>query len=144
MQKPEQLVWQSLRPLLVAAGAVVQRHEDKYSVGIPDVSVVYGGRSGWIELKAARTSHTPLKLRDAQHNWMASRTNAGCPSFILAHVAGGRWYGGVIGHGYINPRDLWEPTSCSGLVALGGCSSVDPVELVRDLIGVYLPLVGSN
>lgn len=134
MRRPEQIVWQRLRPQLVKAGALVQRHEDRLSVGIPDISIVLDGRSGWIELKAAATVTSALKLRDQQHLWMAARTNAGCPCMILAQVGCGLWYGGLVGHGFIQPSDLWVPTSCARLVALGGMSHSDPVVLIWALM----------
>lgn len=63
-----------------------QRHEDKLSPDIPDVSYTYRGNSGWVELKASsRVGEAPIampKLRPGQLNWMHHRARHGCPTFI--------------------------------------------------------------
>lgn len=70
-----------------------QRHEDKFSTGVPDVSYALEGVDGWIELKSlskwpARES-TPVRigLRKEQSIWLAQRAQSGngrC--FILVRV----------------------------------------------------------
>ena len=49
-----------------------QRHEDKYSSDVPDISFAYLGQHGWIELKAAKDNEA-IKLRPGQLNWMLKR-----------------------------------------------------------------------
>jgi hypothetical protein len=57
----------SLKRGLVAAikdampGAVVFRHEDKFTGGIPDLSVTWNGRTVWIEVKRAGEPVTALQ-----------------------------------------------------------------------------------
>jgi len=61
-----------------------QRHEDKFSAGIPDVSYVYGGQTGWIELKYMEKEpvcDTPnwdiRNFRPAQRVWMDQQLKYG-------------------------------------------------------------------
>ena len=72
---------------------VAQRHEDKYSPDIPDVSYTYRGRSGWIELKAStRVGDAPIsipKLRAGQLNWLHARARHGAPAWVV-------WFTGKI------------------------------------------------
>lgn len=81
------------------AGFDVQRHEDAYSAGIPDLSFAGRGVDGWIELKAVASwpvrFATPVRLdRDRvkiarQVGWLEQRAAHGAARcFILAKVAG--------------------------------------------------------
>jgi hypothetical protein len=47
-------------------GAVVFRHEDKFTPGVPDISVTWHGRTRWIEVKYDRP-RSPAKLTATQH-----------------------------------------------------------------------------
>lgn len=65
-----------------------QRHEDKYSVGIPDVSYGLLGVNGWIELKAYRkwpTNGIP-KFTSKQSNWLKNRGKHGGKCFVLIRI----------------------------------------------------------
>lgn len=47
-------LWRSVKAGLEKASngeIFLQRHEDKFAPGIPDISYCYRGKSGWIELK---------------------------------------------------------------------------------------------
>lgn len=66
----------------------VQRHEDKYSVGIPDLSYGINGVNGWIELKACPkwpTKGIPY-YTPAQANWLTARGKKGGRCFILVKI----------------------------------------------------------
>jgi len=66
----------------------VQRHEDKYSVGIPDLSYGANGVNGWIELKAydewptGTISHYTPK----QAAWLTNRGMMGGHCYILVRI----------------------------------------------------------
>lgn len=66
-----------------------QRHEDKYSTGIPDVSFALNGIDGWIELKAYEkwpNGKLPHYTKD-QANWLYSRRERGSGHiFILMKI----------------------------------------------------------
>lgn len=65
-----------------------QRHEDKYSVGIPDVSYGTHKVNGWIELKAYDkwpTSGLP-HFTTKQANWLVNRGETGGHCFILVRI----------------------------------------------------------
>lgn len=63
----------------------IQRHEDKYSVGIPDFSYGWDNADGWVELKTLAREPKPktvfdfdLKyLKPEQRNWMSKRAASG-------------------------------------------------------------------
>lgn len=68
----------------------VQSHEDKYSLGIPDISFGARGVNGWIELKQARESKTgiikPQKFTAPQINWLGRRQRHGGNCFVMVKV----------------------------------------------------------
>ena len=66
---------QSNKKILKAAhklGWMCQRHEDKFAMGVPDISFVSPYKNGWIETKFTRGDQK-LKLRPAQINWLCDR-----------------------------------------------------------------------
>lgn len=87
MKKPEQLAWVCMRREMTGRW-VAQRHEDRYSKGIPDVSfVLTDGRAGWIELKAARFIIAPEQVQ-----WMVERSKFGVCCIVAARADDG-WVG---------------------------------------------------
>ena len=68
----------------------VQSHEDKYSLGIPDLSFAMGGVSGWIELKQIEIYKTltmkPSKYTAPQINWLNRRNRHGGSCFVFVKV----------------------------------------------------------
>jgi len=91
MRKPEQQLWDYLkRGMLLKWEA--QRHEDKYSTGIPDVSYSIG-RHGWIELKRLKSKpvnndtilHISHYTAD-QKNWLFRHGSKGGACFILLQI----------------------------------------------------------
>ena len=68
----------------------VQSHEDKYSLGIPDLSFAIGGVSGWIELKQIERYKTltmkPSKFTAPQINWLNRRNRFGGGCFVFVKV----------------------------------------------------------
>jgi len=113
MKTPEQLAWIALQRSM-GAGWIVQRHEDRYSSGIPDVSYVLpGGAAGWIELKAGDR----FEIRPDQANWAAARAGWGARCLVMAPGAGDQW-AGVRVSGANLPR-LRRATRFEHLAALG-------------------------
>lgn len=70
----------------------LQRHEDKLSVGIPDISYAWAGIDGWIELKTL--NHEPPQdevfdfsyayFKAHQRNWLTKRARSGNGRVYLA------------------------------------------------------------
>lgn len=70
-----------------------QSHEDKYSLGIPDLSFGARGVNGWIELKQIPTwpklEHglaKPDKYTSIQLNWLRNRNKKGGHCFVMVKV----------------------------------------------------------
>lgn len=60
-------------------GFDTQYHEDKQSVGIPDMSYGYANVNGWVEFK-----HGPrAKWRPRQKKWLEKRGKAGGRCFLI-------------------------------------------------------------
>lgn len=80
MNKPEKALWN-----YVSAGMNnrwdCQRHEDRYSKGIPDVSYGINGVNGWIELKISKQGK--VNISQEQINWAISRGSRGGRCFVL-------------------------------------------------------------
>lgn len=83
MRKDEQKQWDYLDAAMKGRWDV-QRHEDRYSTSIPDLSFALRGTDGWIELKVL--SKWPTKpaspvniahLDSGQVNWAEQRGKAG-------------------------------------------------------------------
>ena len=73
-------------------GAVVYRHEDAFTAGIPDISVTWAGLTSWWEVK-----HEPLgrtskltKLQEHELRRLARQTVAGCITYRERVRAGGK------------------------------------------------------
>jgi len=92
---PEQQLWDDIRGAMVGRWHA-QRHEDRYSTGIPDVSFGIGRRSdGWVELKylpkwpASRMAcNKPWDFSydhftAEQRNWMSLRARHGTGRVFL-------------------------------------------------------------
>ncbi len=85
----EQRVWDYLARSMKGRW-FVQRHEDRYSDSIPDVSFVMTGVSGWLELKQISTwpkkDTTPINiphLESGQVNWLEQVSNNGGNAWML-------------------------------------------------------------
>ena len=92
MRKPEQLAWVNMRREMSGLW-VAQRHEDRFTCGIPDVSFVLpGGVGGWIELKAGDR----FKVSPEQIQWMLLRARYG-QCCILAAWDGRVWHASRVG-----------------------------------------------
>lgn len=68
-----------------------QRHEDKYSVGIPDVSFGINDKNGWIELKYLEKwpKYGTVKIphfTSQQRNWLERRDGFGGGCWLLLQV----------------------------------------------------------
>lgn len=92
MSRPEQLLWQRVRPRLTQYGIFVERIENVVNFGTPDAHALVNGRATWIELKMqpdipkrARTALLGKKKganRD-QRNWHLEYQRRGGNSCIL-------------------------------------------------------------
>lgn len=60
--------------------AVIFKHADQVTAGIPDISVTYEGITIWFELKYVKTK---IHSRELQHYTMLRLQNAGHPFYIL-------------------------------------------------------------
>jgi hypothetical protein len=74
-------------------GGEVIKHSDRYSTGIPDFSVSYGGRTEWFEVKLAnnRRPYEPIQLARLQrlHGWyVIYNTSSRSADVIFAKHAG--------------------------------------------------------
>lgn len=128
-RKPEQLVWDSLR--LKSLGKILfQRHEDRFSAGIPDLSGAMHGVQFWCELKSAPNSGR-LLLRQRQLNWMAERSEHGVPCMLLARRDPHEWAACFV------TRTVHPDLSAGidfGQLAFMGRSDVCPVYLIEKLL----------
>ena len=62
-------------------GCIVERIEQKYNVGWPDLNCVYRGVEFWVELKSAK--HQDVGLSNEQVVWIRNRVLAGSIVWIL-------------------------------------------------------------
>lgn len=128
-RKPEQLVWDSLR--IKSLGKVLfQRHEDRFSAGIPDLSGVMRGVQFWCELKSAPDSGR-LLLRQRQLNWMAERSEHGVPCMLLARRGPHEWAACFV------TRTAHPDLSAGvdfGQLAFMGRSDVCPAHLIEKML----------
>lgn len=90
----ESELWQHLTKIIGFEWSA-QRHEDKYSVDIPDSSFSYSGVSGWIELKSiVRTPRKAFKIpwqkngesSAGQFNWLKKRSRHGAKCYVAMVV----------------------------------------------------------
>lgn len=89
----EASLWRNLKRGTKGTGIDWQRHEDKYSVGIPDLSFGLDGIGGWVELKyreafpqdpdqAVRCRH----FTHEQRAWLKRRGRASGHCFLLWQI----------------------------------------------------------
>jgi len=68
---------------------VWQRHEDRLSAGIPDISFVSPNSAGWLEMKATILDRK-IKIRTKQINWLCDRARfSHFNGFLLCRVLPG-------------------------------------------------------
>lgn len=98
MRKPEQRFWDYLDSAMGRLW-LAQRHEDRYSTDIPDVSYSCGRHSGWIELKVI--DHWPAPDRPlvltadhftpGQRQWLTRHGKAGAGhTYVFIRVLRGQ------------------------------------------------------
>lgn len=128
-RKPEQLVWDSLR--LKSLGKILfQRHEDRYSAGIPDLSGIKHGIQFWCELKHADGSKR-LLLRQRQLIWSLERSAHGVAAILLARRGPHEWAGCLVDSSTY--PELTKGVDFNRLSHLGRID-VCPVELIERLL----------
>ena len=90
----EQALWQNLKTKMRGKWHV-QRHEDRLSPGIPDLSFVCQGVAGWMELKYMEAwpkradTLTDIGLSVVQKAWMDAYVKHGGLAFVLLQVGHG-------------------------------------------------------
>lgn len=74
-------------------GAHVQRVEDQFSTGIPDINICYQGTEFWIEAKVCNTNKINFEslLRPAQKRWHHFRKKAGGKVFTVIYTRKEGW-----------------------------------------------------
>jgi len=77
-----------------SAGYHVQKFEDRFSVGIPDVNVCRDGTEFWVELKVVKLPKqgditVAIPLRDYQVAWNNARTKSGGRCMLVIGTADG-------------------------------------------------------
>jgi len=89
----EKQLWDKIKGQLGNAWDA-QRHEDEFSVGIPDVSYGAAGINGWIELKRLerypKNPQTVIKIKHftgVQKNWLYERQQKGGHCWLLLQIA---------------------------------------------------------
>lgn len=76
--------------------AHVQRIEDRYSTGVPDINLCAYGKEHWVECKYLKAwpkragTKVKIKFRPGQVNWLRSRGKAGGNAWVLLQVGDGR------------------------------------------------------
>ena len=92
MAKPEQRMWEALRPVMKPLDPV-RIESGATGSGIPDVNYV----AGWVELKAAERwppREGPLRVdhfTTEQRTWLRRRNLAGGKAFLLLKVGKSEW-----------------------------------------------------
>lgn len=92
----ERALWQYMRDHLRHCDIDMQRHEDKLSKGVPDVSYGFHRVNGWIELKYIEQPKDPDNLLRCPHftgtqrRWLMDRGTHGGHCFVMLQV--GREY----------------------------------------------------
>jgi len=70
-------------------GCVVVRHEDKFTAGVPDLSVTWAGVTSWIEVKYERKGRL-AKLTALQEKALQDLAMAGAPAYALTYAERGK------------------------------------------------------
>lgn len=68
-------------------GCVVFRHEDRFTGGVPDLSLTWSGHTVWIEVKYSRPGRKS-KLSPLQARTLAKLRAAGALAYCLTYVDG--------------------------------------------------------
>lgn len=90
--KPEAKLKDSISRKIIALGGDVQNHEDKNSIGIPDISYGLNKVNGWIEAKQLPNWPKSGKIVKIEHytpqqkNWLRIRGRAGGNCFLVLQV----------------------------------------------------------
>lgn len=99
LRKPEQVLWDDLKKATACPAVIWQRHEDRYSTDIADLSFsIVPGASGWVELKVVYdlevTRDGQLRLRHmtmGQAQWLVERWERGTLTFVLLQYEDTYW-----------------------------------------------------
>jgi hypothetical protein len=138
--KPEQKMWDYLTAAMRGRWDA-QRHEDKLSNSVPDVSFACQGVDGWLELKTIeewpKRATTMVKLqhlRSGQVNWMEDRGRRGRGAcWVLLAVGGGFGNADWVLIHHTRIRDLYDgKMGKDELLALQSAKSSGLVEMLLD------------
>lgn len=136
MNQKEKTMWKYLDGKMKGHWSV-QRHEDKYSVGIADISYAANGIDGWIELKCLdwwpKSDKQIVSIphfTPQQKNWLLDRGDKGSGNvFILIKIED--LY--LLFH-YTKARKLGHMTKHEMITeAINGYSILDPVRFSIDI-----------
>ena len=117
----------------VMPDCVVIRHEDKFSAGVPDLSVTWAGRTAWVEVKYARTGR-PARTTALQDLMLKRLASAGAPALLVTYAEPRRGQPGratrVVRYageetGWALASDQYDPASAAGVQMLGGAETLD-------------------
>jgi len=81
-------------------GAVVIKHADRFTAGVPDLSVTWGGRTTWLEVKYANPR---LLSRGIQDLTMRGLARAGSAYYVVYFASGETCVAPDLGPGLRNP-----------------------------------------
>ena len=89
--KPEAKLKEKIHNKILSRGGDTQNHEDKNSIGIPDISYGINGINGWIEAKyLGKWPRSGVVKIDhysgQQRNWLRIRGRAGGRCFLILQV----------------------------------------------------------
>lgn len=89
-RRTEAAFWSYLRGLMSPYWAV-QRHEDQFTVGIPDISYSMLGVNGWIELKSIAIANADSVIKiphftTSQYQWLKRHGKRGGNCYIFIEV----------------------------------------------------------
>lgn len=95
-----------LKLALESDGFHLQRHEDKYETGIPDMSYGKDGINGWIETKWLK-----LRFEPKQPLWLSKRAQTGGSVFVILGLLDGAQvidFGMMHYWNFEGPVSLWK------------------------------------
>ncbi len=111
-----------------------QRHEDKHTKGIPDVSYSMNGVNGWIELKTVEINKLGKvnipHFTAEQRQWLKRHGRRGGHCFLFVEVTGGRSWSTLYALIPHNKTDTVGGLSWEEMVQLSCHHSFDELNII--------------